>query len=89
MIAANVEAAGFLKKHKLPALFRIHGKPDEERIEELKRFLSMRGVLLDIGGDLTPARLQKVLEVDLRPAGRRQCSRTRSSARCRRRCTSR
>ena len=44
MIAANVEAARLLKKHKLPALFRIHGKPDEDRIEELKRFLSMRGV---------------------------------------------
>jgi ribonuclease R len=62
MIAANVEAAGFLKKHRMPALFRIHGKPDEERIEELKRFLSMRGVLLDIAGDLTPARLQKALK---------------------------
>ncbi len=62
MIAANVEAAGFLKKHRMPALFRIHGKPDEERIEDLKRFLSMRGVLLDIAGDLTPARLQKTLK---------------------------
>ncbi len=62
MIAANVEAAGFLKKHRMPALFRIHGKPDEERIEELKRFLSMRGVLLEIAGDLTPARLQKALK---------------------------
>jgi ribonuclease R len=61
MIAANVESAGFLKKRRLPALFRIHGKPDEERIEELKRFLSMRGVHLEIGGDLKPARLQKVL----------------------------
>ncbi|MEX1995104.1 MAG: ribonuclease R [Steroidobacteraceae bacterium] len=63
MIAANVEAAGFLKKHKLPALFRIHGKPDEERMEDLKRFLSMRGVHLDISGDLTPARLQKTLKL--------------------------
>ena len=61
MIAANVEAAAFLKKRRLPALFRIHGKPDEDRIEELKHFLSMRGVHLDIGGDLKPARLQKVL----------------------------
>jgi ribonuclease R len=61
MIAANVQAAGFLKKRRLPALFRIHGKPDEERIEDLKRFLSMRGVHLEIGGDLKPARLQKVL----------------------------
>ncbi|MGH8197560.1 MAG: ribonuclease R [Steroidobacteraceae bacterium] len=61
MIAANVEAAGFLKKHRLPALFRIHGKPDEDRMEELKRFLAMRGVHLEIGGDLKPARLQKAL----------------------------
>ncbi len=61
MIAANVEAAGFLKKRRLPALFRIHGKPDEDRIEELKRFLSMRGVHLDIGGELKPARLAKAL----------------------------
>jgi ribonuclease R len=61
MIAANVQAAGFLKKKRLPALFRIHGQPDEDRIEELKRFLSMRGVHLEIGGELRPARLQKVL----------------------------
>jgi ribonuclease R len=61
MIAANVQAAGFLKKKRLPALFRIHGQPDEDRIEDLKRFLAMRGVHLEIGGDLKPARLQKVL----------------------------
>ncbi len=63
MIAANVEAAGFLKKHRLPALFRIHGRPDEERLEDLKRFLAMRGVQLDISGELEPARLQKALKL--------------------------
>ncbi len=62
MIAANVEAARFLKKHRLPALFRIHGKPDEDRIEDLKRFLSMRGVQFDAAGDLKPARLQQTLK---------------------------
>jgi ribonuclease R len=61
MIAANVEAAKFLKKRRLPALFRIHGRPDEERMEELQRFLSMRGVHLDIAGELEPQRLQKTL----------------------------
>ena len=61
MIAANVQAAGFLKKKKLPALFRIHGQPDEDRIEELKRFLSMRGVHLEISGELKPARLAKAI----------------------------
>ncbi len=63
MIAANVEAARFLKKHKMPALFRIHGRPEEERIQDLKRFLSLRGVHLDIEGDLAPARLQKALKL--------------------------
>ncbi len=61
MIAANVEAAKFLKKHKMPALFRIHGTPEEDRIDELKRFLSMRGILLETGEELEPSRLQKVL----------------------------
>ncbi|MFZ2507932.1 MAG: ribonuclease R [Steroidobacteraceae bacterium] len=63
MIAANVEAARFLKQHRMPALFRIHGRPEEDRIQDLKRFLSLRGVHLDIEGDLKPARLQKALKL--------------------------
>jgi len=61
MIAANVEAARFLKKHRLPALFRIHGKPDEDRLAELKRFLAERGVALDITGEIEPALLARTL----------------------------
>jgi ribonuclease R len=62
MIAANVEAAKFLKRHKMPALFRIHGVPEEDRIVDLKRFLALRGVHLETGQELEPARLQKVLQ---------------------------
>ena len=62
MIAANVEAARFLKKHRMPALFRIHGTPEEDRIEELKRFLAMRGLHLETGHELEPRRLQAVLQ---------------------------
>ncbi len=62
MIAANVEAARFLKKHRMPALFRIHGAPEEDRIEELKRFLAMRGLHLETGHELEPRRLQTVLQ---------------------------
>ena len=61
MIAANVEAARFLKKHGLPALFRIHGRPDPERLIELQRFLAQRGLHLDLAGELEPARLAKAL----------------------------
>ncbi|MBM5811733.1 MAG: ribonuclease R [Gammaproteobacteria bacterium] len=61
MIAANVEAARFLKRHKLPALFRIHGRPDPERLQELQRFLAERGLHLDLSGELEPARLAEAL----------------------------
>ncbi len=62
MIVANVEAAGFLKKHKMPALFRVHAQPDEERITELKRFLSTRGLLLETDGEMHPTKLAKLLK---------------------------
>jgi ribonuclease R len=61
MIAANVEAARFLKKHKMPALYRVHAQPDEERILELKRFLATRGILLETQGEMDPAKLQLTL----------------------------
>jgi ribonuclease R len=62
MIAANVEAAGFLKKHKMPALFRVHARPDEERILELKRFLATRGLLLETEGEMDPMKLAQLLK---------------------------
>ena len=62
MIAANVEAAGFLKKHKMPALFRVHAHPDEERILELKRFLATRGLLLETDGEIDPMKLARLLK---------------------------
>ena len=37
MIAANVEAARFLRKHRIPTLYRVHGQPEEERLEKLRR----------------------------------------------------
>ena len=46
----------------MPTLFRIHGQPEEDRIAELKRFLALRGVHLETGHELEPARLQKVLQ---------------------------
>ena len=68
MIAANVEAAKFLKRHKLPALFRIHGKPEEERLADLKRFLALRGLHFEMTGEIEPKQLQKLLaQVAARP----------------------
>ncbi len=39
MIAANVSAAETLEKAHVPCLFRVHEKPDQEKVEELKRIL--------------------------------------------------
>ena len=61
MIAANVEAARFLKKHKMPALYRVHARPDEDRVSELKRFLATRGVMLETGPELDPGKLAQTL----------------------------
>jgi len=40
MIAANVCAAKFILKHKLPCLYRVHDVPDDDKIEDLRGFLS-------------------------------------------------
>jgi ribonuclease R len=68
MIAANVEAARYLKKHHMPALYRVHARPEQERIDELRRFLATRGLTLAGDGELEPARLQQLLrDVQGRP----------------------
>lgn len=52
MIAANVESARFLAKHKMPTLFRVHERPSSDKMEVLRGFLAERG--LSLGGGDTP-----------------------------------
>jgi ribonuclease R len=61
MIAANVEAAKFLRKHRIPTLFRVHGGPEEDRLEQLREFL--RGFAIDLpqDRDLVPQDFSTVL----------------------------
>jgi ribonuclease R len=49
MIVANVAAARFLIKHKMPTLFRVHASPDEEKMRDIHDFLSELGLDLRIG----------------------------------------
>jgi ribonuclease R len=44
MLCANVCAAKFLKKNKMPALYRVHPQPKDEKIENLKEFLGGLGI---------------------------------------------
>lgn len=62
MIAANVQAARFLKKHRIPTLYRVHGSPEEERLEQLRQFLSGFGIQLPTDRDLEPQDLNAVLQ---------------------------
>jgi len=44
MIAANMSAAGFLKKRKLPALYRNHEGPNVDKLPNLQEFLAGFGI---------------------------------------------
>ncbi|MET0660544.1 MAG: VacB/RNase II family 3'-5' exoribonuclease, partial [Steroidobacteraceae bacterium] len=57
MIAANVQAARFLKKHKIPTLYRVHGEPEADRLEQLRTFLAGFGAHLPAGRAPTPKEL--------------------------------
>ena len=53
MITANIAAARFLEKHKMPALYRVHGGPAGDKLEALRMFLADVG--LSLGGKDEPS----------------------------------
>lgn len=54
MIAANVAAARFLQRHKMPTLYRIHQGPSVQRLQKLRPFLQRLGLTLGGGDQPTP-----------------------------------
>jgi ribonuclease R len=50
MLAANVAAARLFERKKMPALFRIHETPSQEKLSDLREFLAELGLNLP-GGD--------------------------------------
>jgi ribonuclease R len=46
MIAANICAARFIARNKIPSLYRIHEAPDDDKLEELRGFLGDLGLRL-------------------------------------------
>ncbi len=55
MITANVAAARFLQRQKMPGLYRIHEGPSEDRLNKLRAFLGELG--LGLGGGDKPSPL--------------------------------
>lgn len=62
MLAANVCAATLLEKSQLPALYRVHEGPSEERLANVREFLAELGLRLAGGDSPTPMDYQQVLE---------------------------
>ena len=62
MIAANVSAARFLGRKKLPTLYRVHDQPTPEKFTALKDFLATFGVPFPRVKDIQPRHFARILE---------------------------
>ncbi|HKJ94493.1 MAG TPA: RNB domain-containing ribonuclease, partial [Gammaproteobacteria bacterium] len=62
MVKANVAAARFLERHRIPALYRVHEPPSVERLENLRQFLSQTGLRLEGGDDPSPKDFARLME---------------------------
>ena len=62
MIAANVEAARFLKKHKIPGLYRVHPKPDTDRFNDLRLYLLSLGLKVPHPDHVEPRHFTALIE---------------------------
>ena len=61
MLCANVAAARLLRESGLPALYRVHQGPDEEKLADLREYLRGLGLTLKGGGEPRPADYQRLL----------------------------
>jgi ribonuclease R len=61
MIAANIAAARFLDRHRVPTLYRVHGLPETDRLETLRQFMREFGLWLPPAEDVEPEHLRDLL----------------------------
>ena len=61
MLCANVAAARLLLESGVPALYRVHQGPDEEKLADLREYLRGLGLTLKGGGEPRPADYQRLL----------------------------
>jgi ribonuclease R len=62
MLAANVCAAEFVSSHELPALYRNHEGPRDEKLSKLRTYLGALGIPFTTGKKPQPSDFQAVLE---------------------------
>jgi ribonuclease R len=61
MIAANVQAAKFLKRHRIQGLYRVHARPDPDRFDELRLFLTSLGLKVAHPEHVQPRDFTKII----------------------------
>lgn len=61
MLCANISAAKFLAKHEVPALYRVHQPPQDERLENLRDFLAHLGLRLSLSEKPEPAQFSSLI----------------------------
>ncbi len=62
MLMANVATARYLKWHKIPIVYRVHEKPSEERLKNVRTFLKDFGLTLEGGDEPTAHDYAAVIE---------------------------
>jgi ribonuclease R len=62
MILANVCAAKYLARHRIPTLYRVHDRPEAEKITELREFLGEFGLQLRGGAEPEPRHFAELLK---------------------------
>jgi ribonuclease R len=61
MVAANVAAARFLERHRIPALYRVHQPPTQDKLADLRQFLAEVGLRLKGGQSPEPQHYAELL----------------------------
>ncbi|WP_444929377.1 ribonuclease R [Microbulbifer sp. SSSA002] len=62
MLAANVCAASLMELSELPALYRVHDAPKEEKLSNLREYLGELGLRLPGGSEPQPKDFQDLME---------------------------
>jgi ribonuclease R len=62
MIAANVEAAKRIRQARIPSLYRVHGGPDLDKLDELFLFLATFGLQLPAPNNVQPKDLSRIIQ---------------------------
>jgi len=62
MIAANVQAAKYLHKHRVAGLYRVHAKPNPDRFNDLRLYLTGLGLKVPHPDHVQPGQLNQLMQ---------------------------